>query len=157
MYLLLYQLPNAFLLFSACENTPSLFYQHSAEVFTDSSAVLLRKLRDLESDFLKQLIMFMLISSFVTNLQNICGRGRINPREGVVRTRTRIGRKSRNLYNYFRILPISRKLLHVHVRNVEDSVKLCKILSELVLVLTIRSLRLPPLLWKLLCVELMHW
>ena len=53
--------------------TLPVFYQHCTEVFTDSSAALLRKLHDLESDFLKQLMMFMLISSFVTNLQNICG------------------------------------------------------------------------------------
>ena len=47
--------------------TLQVFYQHYTEVFTDSSAALLRKLRNLESDFLKQLII-MLISSFVTNL-----------------------------------------------------------------------------------------
>ena len=67
--------------FSIYVKTLSVFYQHSSEIFTDSSAVLLRKLRDPESDCLKQLMMLMLISSFVTNLQNICGRKRIKRRE----------------------------------------------------------------------------
>ena len=147
MYSLLYQLPSAFPLFSTCENTRSLLLAFDWSVHWQFSSA---------AEETSWLIMFMLISGFVTNLQNICGRGRINPRERVVRTRTRIGRKSRNLYNYFRVLPISRKLLHAHVRNVKYSVKLCKILSEFVLVLTTRSLRLPPLLWKLLWVELMH-
>ena len=84
------------------------FYQHSSEVFTDSSAVLLRKLHDLlKSDFLKQL-MFMLISGFVTNLLNICGRRRIKRRERVVRMR--IGRNWVIFYKYFRVLgPIYTK------------------------------------------------
>ena len=45
--------------------------------------------------------------------------------------------------NYFGIWRISTKLLHV--QNVQDSIELCKIVSELVLVPTIRSLRLPSL------------
>ena len=81
--------------------TLAVFYQHSAEVFTDSSTVLLRKLRHLECDFLKQLMMFMLISGFVTNLQNICGRRRIKRRERVVRTSTRIERKLGNFLQLF--------------------------------------------------------
>ena len=41
-----------------------------------------------------------------------------------------VGTHPTGMHSCFRIVHISMKLLHVHMQNVEDSIKLCKVLLE---------------------------